>query len=187
VVHIENDRAFNFFDSFNVLPQLLTVRVAVIDSGVDQSHVELKGRIVDAKSFVGGTVNDTQGHGTFVAGEIAALTDNRTGIAGLAPPARLLVAKVVRDDGSIPPARRRAPDPLGRPLRCEKVINLSSRAPATRTIRPSTASRMRSGGRSTTPSGARCWWWPRSEMAETRRPSPGGSPATRRRCRTCSA
>ena len=101
--YIEKDRVFNSFDSFSVLPQLLTVRVAVIDSGVEQSHPELKGRIVDSKSFVGGTVNDTQGHGTFVAGEIAALTDNRTGIAGLAPTARLLVAKVVRDDGSIPP------------------------------------------------------------------------------------
>jgi len=101
--YIEKDRAFNSFESFSVLPQLLTVKVAVIDSGVDVSHPELKGRIVDARSFVGGTQNDTQGHGTFVAGEIAALTDNRVGIAGLAPPARLLIAKVVRDDGSIPP------------------------------------------------------------------------------------
>ena len=101
--YIEKDRAFNYFDSFSVLPQLLTVKVAVIDSGVDQTHPELKGRIVDARSFVGGKPNDTQGHGTFVAGEIAALTDNKLGIAGLAPPARLLIAKVVRDDGTIPP------------------------------------------------------------------------------------
>jgi len=98
--YIEKDRVFN---SFSVLPQLLTVRVAVIDSGVDLRHPELKGRIVEARSFVGGSPNDVQGHGTFVAGEIAALTDNGLGIAGLAPPARLLVAKVVRDDGSISP------------------------------------------------------------------------------------
>jgi hypothetical protein len=99
--YIEKDRAFNAFDSFNVLPQLLTVRVAVIDSGVDSGHPELRNRIVGERSFVGGSVNDVQGHGTFVAGEIAALTDNGLGIAGLAPPARLLIAKVVRDDGSI--------------------------------------------------------------------------------------
>src|SRR4029078_12416368 len=53
--------------------------------------------------FVAGTVADPLAHGTFVAGEIAAIADNTTGIAGLAPPARLVVAKVVRDDGAIPP------------------------------------------------------------------------------------
>ena len=67
------------------------------------SHPELKNRVVAHRSFVGGTVADTLGHGTFVAGEIAAIADNATGIAGLAPPARLVVAKVVRDDGTIPP------------------------------------------------------------------------------------
>jgi serine protease len=101
--YLDKDRAFDAFSSFSVLPQLLTVRVAVIDSGVDQNHPELRNRIAEARSFVGGSPNDVQGHGTFVAGEIAALTDNGLGIAGLAPPARLLVAKVVRDDGSIPP------------------------------------------------------------------------------------
>ena len=90
-------------DTFDAAKQLFTVRVAVIDSGVDFGHPELRNRIVAHKSFVGGTVADTIGHGTFVAGEIAAIADNSTGIAGLAPPARLVVAKVVRDDGTIPP------------------------------------------------------------------------------------
>jgi hypothetical protein len=107
-----------------VLPQLLTVRVAVIDSGVDASHPELKGRIADARSFVSGSPTDVQGHGTFVAGEIAALTDNNLGIAGLAPPARLLVAKVVRDDGSIP-ARAEARAIRWAVQSGAKVINLS--------------------------------------------------------------
>jgi subtilisin family serine protease len=98
--YLAQDRVFNAFDD---LPLLKPVRVAVIDSGADAGHPELKGRIVDARSFVGGTTGDDLGHGTFVAGEIAAWTDNGRGIAGLAPPARLLVAKVVRDDGSIPP------------------------------------------------------------------------------------
>jgi subtilisin family serine protease len=90
-------------DSFDAAKQLFSVRVAVIDSGVELGHPELKNRIVAHRSFVGGTVADTIGHGTFVAGEIAAIADNSTGIAGLAPPARLIVAKVVRDDGTIPP------------------------------------------------------------------------------------
>jgi hypothetical protein len=98
--YLGSDRAF---DAFDALSQLLSVKVAVIDSGVDSSHPELKGRILDSRSFVGGTTTDVEGHGTFVAGEIAALSDNKTGIAGLAPPARLLIAKVVSDDGTIPP------------------------------------------------------------------------------------
>jgi hypothetical protein len=50
---------------------------------------------------VGGTAQDTRGHGTIVAGVIAAELDNATGIAGLAPSAELLVAKVVAPGGTI--------------------------------------------------------------------------------------
>jgi subtilisin family serine protease len=98
--YVGRDHALDTFDTAKQLP---TVRVAVIDSGIDGGHPELKNRIVAAKSFVGGSPADSLGHGTFVAGEIAAIADNGAGIAGLGPPARLLIAKVVRDDGSIPP------------------------------------------------------------------------------------
>lgn len=99
--YVGRDHALDIFDTAKQLP---TVRVAVIDSGVDAGHPELKNRIVASKSFVGGSAKtDSLGHGTFVAGEIAAIADNGAGIAGLAPPARLLIAKVVRADGSIPP------------------------------------------------------------------------------------
>jgi subtilisin family serine protease len=98
--YLARDRAL---DTFDAAQQLFSVRVAVIDSGIDPSHPELKGRVVASRSFVGGSVADTFGHGTFVAGEIAAIADNGVGIAGIAPPARLVVAKVVSDDGTIPP------------------------------------------------------------------------------------
>jgi Subtilase family len=75
----------------------------VIDSGVDVSHPELVGRIRDTKSFVGGSArSDPLGHGTFVAGIVAAGVDNGIGIAGLAPSAELLVAKVVASTREIP-------------------------------------------------------------------------------------
>jgi len=90
-------------DTLDAAKQLFTVRVGVIDSGVELSHPELKNRVVAHRSFVGGTVSDTIGHGTFVAGEIAAIADNSVGIAGIAPTARLVVAKVTKDDGTIPP------------------------------------------------------------------------------------
>jgi subtilisin family serine protease len=52
---------------------------------------------------VGGSARvDTQGHGTFVAGLIAAAANDGVGIAGLSPSAELVVAKVVTSTGTIP-------------------------------------------------------------------------------------
>ncbi|MDH4178381.1 MAG: S8 family serine peptidase [Thermoleophilia bacterium] len=96
--HLARVRAF---DSWLERPPLAGVRVAVIDSGVDRGHPDLRGRIRAARSFVGGSPDDVQGHGTIVAGVIAAEADNGIGVAGLAPWAELLVAKVVARDGSI--------------------------------------------------------------------------------------
>jgi hypothetical protein len=82
---------------------LSPTKVAIIDSGIDGDHPEFRfGRIAAANTFVGGSAfKDTQGHGTFVAGLIAARLDG-VGIAGLAFPAQLLIAKVVRADGTVP-------------------------------------------------------------------------------------
>ncbi len=92
-----------FYESWLTYPAFEAVPVAVIDSGADLKHPELQGRVLDAKSFVGGSPGqDPLGHGTFVAGLIAAGVDNGIGIAGLAPPAELLVAKVVTKRRTIP-------------------------------------------------------------------------------------
>jgi subtilisin family serine protease len=97
--YLATDRAFDFWP--DVPPSLTSVKVAVVDSGIDATHPDLAGRIADTRSFVPGSVVDTTGHGTFVAGEIAASINNAQGIAGIAFPAQLLVAKVVRNDESI--------------------------------------------------------------------------------------
>ncbi len=90
------------FDAWPAPPVLQPVRVAIIDSGVDCSLPDFQGRIALSRSFVGGDpCTDTDGHGTIVAGEIAAGLDS-TGIVGLAYTAQLVVAKVVSPDGSIP-------------------------------------------------------------------------------------
>ncbi len=92
------------FDAWPKLPALARVPVAIIDSGVDANHPELKNRIASGESFVSSPWwRDSNGHGTFVAGQIAAETNNAQGIAGLAFPADLLIAKVVRSDGTISP------------------------------------------------------------------------------------
>jgi subtilisin family serine protease len=91
------------FDAWDTPPTTLApVRVAVVDSGIDATLPDFAGRIADAKSFVGGSpLVDTEGHGTFVAGEIAANLDTQ-GIVGMAYTSQLLIAKVVKPDGTIP-------------------------------------------------------------------------------------
>ena len=97
--YLTADKAWDYWAS---MPALAPVRVAIVDSGIDYGHPEFVGRIAGGKSFVGGSWrHDSDGHGTFVAGEIAADPTNGVGIAGLAFNARLLIAKVVKPDGSV--------------------------------------------------------------------------------------
>jgi subtilisin family serine protease len=113
------------FDAWPQLPQLESVRVAVLDSGVDSAHPDLQSQIADGRSFVSSSwESDTNGHGTFVAGEIAAATNNGTGIAAVGFPVELLIAKIVRADGTI------SPDAEARAIRWAvdrgaRVINMS--------------------------------------------------------------
>jgi subtilisin family serine protease len=93
------------FDYWDAAPELERVRVAVIDSGVAGRHPDLQGRIVAQRSFVGGDpLFDRNGHGTFVAGEIAAVTDNGVGVAGVGLNVDLIVAKVAGRSGRVDPA-----------------------------------------------------------------------------------
>ena len=97
--YLTQDNAWTYWPAPPVLP---TVKVAVIDTGIDASHPEFVGRIAAGRSFVASSWRtDTCGHGTFVAGEIAANPFNGVGIAGLAFNARLLVAKVVQADCNV--------------------------------------------------------------------------------------
>jgi subtilisin family serine protease len=97
--YLTADKSWDFWPE---LPDLATVKVAVIDSGIDYSHPEFHGRIAAGRSFVPGSwKQDPNGHGTFVAGEIAADPSNGEGIAGIAFNAQLLIAKVVKPDGSV--------------------------------------------------------------------------------------
>lgn len=90
------------FDAWVDPPVLAPVRVAVIDSGIDRANPDFRGRIAAARSFVGGSPEDEQGHGTVVAGIIAANTSDGIGVSGSSPSAQLLVAKVVSRDGTVP-------------------------------------------------------------------------------------
>jgi len=81
------------------------VRIGIVDTGVDLTHEDLAAHIVASTSCIGtdgnaakctGDAQDDYGHGTHVAGIAAAIKDNGVGIAGVAPDAELVVAKVFK-------------------------------------------------------------------------------------------
>jgi subtilisin family serine protease len=74
------------------------VKVAVLDTGIDLDHPDLK--VAGSVSFVQGvpSADDDNGHGTLVAGIIGAI-DNGLGVVGVAPEAEIYAVKVLNQYG----------------------------------------------------------------------------------------
>jgi subtilisin family serine protease len=119
-VHIHEARArAGFRDATEVL-------VAIVDSGVDRNHPDLKANIAHFTNFLAPDEDDRDysGHGTHVAGIIAAVINNNLGIAGLCK-AKLAVLKALPRRGGAwnATAYYRA---LAQPLEIgARVLNLS--------------------------------------------------------------
>jgi thermitase len=76
------------------------ITIAILDSGIDQDHPDLEGKLVgNANSTTSPTVDDNYGHGTHVAGIAAAETNNGLGVAGIGYDSSLLNVKVLGDEG----------------------------------------------------------------------------------------
>ncbi|MCJ7426478.1 MAG: S8 family serine peptidase [Dehalococcoidales bacterium] len=76
------------------------ILVAVLDTGIDKGHEDLIGKVVAEVNFTDSPVaGDLYGHGTHIAGIIAAYSDNGLGVVGVAPQSLLLNVKVAEDDG----------------------------------------------------------------------------------------
>jgi subtilisin family serine protease len=78
------------------------VTVAVVDSGVDVDHEDLRRNVVPGYDFVDhdSDPRDENGHGTHVAGIIAAVANNGRGVAGVAPDAKIMPVRVLDADGA---------------------------------------------------------------------------------------
>lgn len=79
-----------------------TIVIAVVDTGVDLTHPDLTGKLVQGHDYYWyDTVpEDENGHGTHVAGIAAASTNNSTGVAGMSWGAKIMPVKVLGPDGS---------------------------------------------------------------------------------------
>ncbi len=80
-----------------------SVTVAVLDTGVDAKHPDLAGNLLagyDAIANTAGVTTDGNGHGTHVAGTIAAVTGNGVGVSAIAPNAKIMPVRVLGANGS---------------------------------------------------------------------------------------
>ncbi len=149
--YLSNQQTFlnqmQVFDAWDVTTGSPDMAAAIIDSGVSRTHEDLQSRILGGYDFVdddpepweepgdgqdndgNGFVDENVGHGTTVAGVLAADTNNQKGIAALTWQGGLLVFRVFPPDGSAPASTiaeavfRAAQDPRVR------VINLSLSGP----------------------------------------------------------
>lgn len=78
----------------------LDIGVAVLDSGVATDNPDINPKVVARANFTTARNNeDNYGHGTHVAGIIAATSENSIGVAGVCPGCTILAGKVLNDNG----------------------------------------------------------------------------------------
>ena len=88
-------------EAWDITHGLSTVKIAVLDTGILDSHPDLASKVVLSENLSSApNATDRNGHGTHVAGIAAAATNNGLGVAGMAREALLLNVKVLDDSGS---------------------------------------------------------------------------------------
>lgn len=77
------------------------VVMAIVDTGVDMGHEDLRDNVVSGHDFAGDDADpsDEHGHGTHVAGTAAAVANNAIGVTGVAPQARIMPIRVLNEKG----------------------------------------------------------------------------------------
>lgn len=88
-------------EAWDIANENTTITIAVVDTGVDMLHPDLKNNLVAGTNLInpGGMPQDDHGHGTSVAGVIAAIGNNSVGVAGIAWKAKIMPIKAIEADG----------------------------------------------------------------------------------------
>jgi thermitase len=110
VIDIPNDTDFveqwglnkiQALQAWTITHGVKSVKIAILDSGIDPDHFDLIGKIVVRQNFSDSFYyQDKYGHGTHVAGIAAATPGNNTGIAGIGYDSSLMNIKVLGDKGN---------------------------------------------------------------------------------------
>jgi thermitase len=94
------DADIDAYQAWNTTEGSASIAIAILDTGIDQSHEDLAAKIVKNANFSSNaTWEDGHGHGTHVAGSAAAITNNGIGVAGTCPKCSLINVKVMNDSG----------------------------------------------------------------------------------------
>lgn len=90
-----------------------SVGIGIVDTGVKANHEDLQGKVIPGFDFadLDFDPNDTDGHGTLVAGVAGAATNNGIGIAGMCWTCSLISERIHRSGTGSPRVRRRCPRP----------------------------------------------------------------------------
>jgi hypothetical protein len=89
-------------EAWSIAPAGAPILIALVDTGVDLTHPDLQGKLVPGYNVLDPSAppQDDNGHGTNVAGIIAATANNDKGIAGIAWNARIMPIKALEADGT---------------------------------------------------------------------------------------
>ncbi|MDP8924229.1 MAG: S8 family serine peptidase [Chloroflexota bacterium] len=95
-----SDADIDAFEAWHVTAGASSVPIAILDTGIDQSHEDFRNKVTKARNYTRTrSTDDVYGHGTHVAGSASSATNNKVGVAGTCSNCALLNVKVLSDDG----------------------------------------------------------------------------------------
>jgi thermitase len=127
------------------------VKIGIVDTGIDQTHPELSGKVANCADALGGmvvegTCLDDSLHGTHVAGTIAAKANNATGVAGVDFNATLAICRALRGGAGVGLTSDVANCITWTHARGAKVISMSLGGGASTTLQNAVAAAWENGG-----------------------------------------
>src|ERR671923_1245221 len=125
--------------------------IGIVDTGIDRTHPELSGKVVNCADALGGMVVegacvDDSLHGTHVAGTIAAKANNATGVAGVAFNSSLAICRALRGGAGVGLTSDVANCITWTHSKGAKVISMSLGGGASTTLQNAVAAAWENGG-----------------------------------------